>query len=163
MPYHSHLNNVCSIADLTDGTSCYDSYTHACASQTICWEERFSSWAMLLNGMHQCIQHCTAGNGCLCKKDQVTAENVFSDWRPRLALGVHAHHGLIFMSGIGAHVKKTVSRRKDFRPHTSDSAPIRGALRNDSRPCEERHRGEESEETQWKKDERMILGAFEGI
>ena len=45
-----------------------------------------------------------------------------------------AHHGLIFISGMGAHVKKTVSSKKDFRPHTSDNAPIRGALRNDNRP-----------------------------
>lgn len=44
------------------------------------------------------------------------------------------HHGLIFISGMGAHVKKTVSSRKDLRPHTSDSAPIRGALRKDNRP-----------------------------
>ena len=55
-------------------------------------------------------------------------------------------------------MKKTVSSRKDFRPHTSDSAPIRGALRNDSSPCEERHRGDESEKTRWKKEERRILG-----
>lgn len=44
------------------------------------------------------------------------------------------YHGLIFISGMGAHVKKTVSSKKDFRPHTSDSAPISGALRNDNRP-----------------------------
>lgn len=44
------------------------------------------------------------------------------------------HQGLIFMRGMGAHVKKTVSSRKDLRPHTSDSAPISGALRKDSRP-----------------------------
>ena len=60
------------------------------------------------------------------------------------------------MSGMGVHVKKTVSSRKDFRPHTSDSAPIRGALRNDNSPCEERHRGEESEEgTQLKRKGRV--------
>lgn len=47
---------------------------------------------------------------------------------------IWAHHGLIFISGMGAHVKKTVSSRKDLRPHTSDRAPISGALRNDSRP-----------------------------
>lgn len=46
-----------------------------------------------------------------------------------------AHHGLIFISGMGAHVKKTVSSRKDLRPQTSDKAPMRGALRNDSKPC----------------------------
>lgn len=47
---------------------------------------------------------------------------------------IWTHHGLIFISGMGAHVKKTVSSRKDLRPHTSDRAPISGALRNDSRP-----------------------------
>lgn len=35
---------------------------------------------------------------------------------------------------MGAQVKKTVSSRKDLRPHTSDNAPISGALRNDNRP-----------------------------
>lgn len=49
------------------------------------------------------------------------------------------NHGLIFIKGIGAHVKNTVSKRKDFLPHTSDRAPIRGALRNDSRPCQQKH------------------------
>lgn len=44
------------------------------------------------------------------------------------------NHGLIFMRGMGAHVKNTVSSKKDFRPHTSDKAPINGALRKDSRP-----------------------------
>jgi hypothetical protein len=42
--------------------------------------------------------------------------------------------GLSFISGIGAHVKETVSRRKGFLPHTSDKAPISGALRNDKIP-----------------------------
>lgn len=46
-----------------------------------------------------------------------------------------AYHGLIFMRGMGAQVKNTVSSRKDFRPHTSDRAPINGALRKDNRPC----------------------------
>ena len=46
----------------------------------------------------------------------------------------HTHHGLILIRGMGAHVKKTVKRRKDFLPHTSDMAPIRGADRNDRRP-----------------------------
>lgn len=45
-----------------------------------------------------------------------------------------SHHGLIFISGMGAHVKKTVSSKKDLRPQTSDNAPIRGALRKDNRP-----------------------------
>lgn len=52
------------------------------------------------------------------------------------------HHGLIFISGMGAHVKKTVSSKKDLRPHTSDNAPIRGALRNDNRPWEGEREGE---------------------
>lgn len=38
------------------------------------------------------------------------------------------------MKGMGAQVKKTVMRRKDFLPQMSDSAPIRGADRNDRRP-----------------------------
>lgn len=44
------------------------------------------------------------------------------------------NHGLIFISGIGAQVKNTVSSKKDFLPHTSDRAPMSGALRNDSKP-----------------------------
>lgn len=44
------------------------------------------------------------------------------------------NHGLIFISGIGAQVKNTVSSKKDFRPHTSDRAPMSGALRNDNKP-----------------------------
>lgn len=55
-----------------------------------------------------------------------------------------AYHGLIFNKGIGAHVKNTVSKRNDFLPHTSDRAPIRGALKNDSRPCEQKHAVNES-------------------
>lgn len=51
-----------------------------------------------------------------------------------LSVRFFTHHGLIFMRGMGAHVKKTVSSKKDLRPQTSDSAPIRGALRNDNRP-----------------------------
>lgn len=47
---------------------------------------------------------------------------------------LRSYHGLIFISGMGAHVKKTVSSKKDLRPQTSDNAPIRGALRNDNRP-----------------------------
>lgn len=41
---------------------------------------------------------------------------------------------LIVISGIGAHVKKTVIRRKNFLPQTSESAPINGALKNDKIP-----------------------------
>lgn len=44
------------------------------------------------------------------------------------------HHGLILISGIGKQVKKTVPRRKGFLPHTSDRAPMSGALRKESRP-----------------------------
>lgn len=44
------------------------------------------------------------------------------------------YHGLNLSIGIGRHVKNTVSSRNDFLPQTSDNAPIRGALRNDSRP-----------------------------
>ena len=36
--------------------------------------------------------------------------------------------------GMGAQVKNTVTRRNDFRPHTSDRAPINGAERNDRMP-----------------------------
>lgn len=45
-----------------------------------------------------------------------------------------SYQGLILMKGMGAQVKKTVMRRKDFLPQMSDSAPIRGADRNDRKP-----------------------------
>lgn len=35
---------------------------------------------------------------------------------------------------MGTHVKNTVMRRKNFRPQTSESAPIIGALMNDKMP-----------------------------
>lgn len=35
---------------------------------------------------------------------------------------------------MGAHVKNTVTSRKNLRPHTSDSAPMSGALRKDRMP-----------------------------
>lgn len=38
------------------------------------------------------------------------------------------------MSGIGAHVKNTVTRRKNFLPHTSERAPIRGADKKEKIP-----------------------------
>ena len=38
-------------------------------------------------------------------------------------------------TGMGAQVKKTVRRRKDFLPQASDSAPISGAHRKDKMPC----------------------------
>lgn len=41
---------------------------------------------------------------------------------------------MIDIRGIGAQVKNTVISRKNFLPHTSDSAPISGALRKDSMP-----------------------------
>ena len=44
------------------------------------------------------------------------------------------HQLLIFMSGMGAHVKKTVINRKNFLPQMSDRAPISGAERKESRP-----------------------------
>lgn len=47
------------------------------------------------------------------------------------------YHGLILISGIGIHVKKTVKRRKDLRPQTSDRAPTSGALKKESIPCTE--------------------------
>lgn len=53
---------------------------------------------------------------------------------PLIEIMAKNHHELMVMSGIGAHVKNTVIRRKNFRPHTSDSAPINGALRNDRMP-----------------------------
>lgn len=43
--------------------------------------------------------------------------------------------GLIFISGIGAHVNETVIRRNGFLPSVSDIAPTRGALKKDSNPC----------------------------
>lgn len=46
----------------------------------------------------------------------------------------YTYHELIDMSGIGAHVKKTVIKRKNLRPQTSDKAPTSGALRNDRMP-----------------------------
>ena len=45
------------------------------------------------------------------------------------------YHGLNLRSGIGIQVKKTVTRRKDLRPQTSDKAPINGAQRKDKIPC----------------------------
>lgn len=47
---------------------------------------------------------------------------------------LESYQGLSLIRGIGAQVKKTVTKRKDRLPHTSDNAPIRGADMNDSRP-----------------------------
>ena len=55
---------------------------------------------------------------------------------PDMEIVAKYHMGENFISGIGAHVNVTVSKRNGFRPHTSDRAPIRGALRNDNIPCE---------------------------
>lgn len=55
------------------------------------------------------------------------------------------HQGLILMKGMGAQVKKTVMRRNDFLPQMSDSAPIRGADRNDRKPWAEGERESASE------------------
>lgn len=49
-------------------------------------------------------------------------------------LSMMCYQGLSRISGMGAHVKKTVTKRKERLPHTSDRAPIRGADMNDSRP-----------------------------
>lgn len=72
-------------------------------------------------------------NKSVCKKNILTFAAVIflsSDKMSELC----SYHGLIFISGMGAHVKKTVSSKKDLRPQTSDNAPIRGALKNDNRP-----------------------------
>lgn len=52
----------------------------------------------------------------------------------------NTYHVLIFMNGMGRHVKNTVMNRKNLRPHRSDKAPIRGALRKDNKPCQGRER-----------------------
>ena len=38
-------------------------------------------------------------------------------------------------------VKNTVTRRKDLRPHTSERAPMSGALKNDKIPCKKKRKG----------------------
>ena len=53
---------------------------------------------------------------------------------PEIEIMAKYHQLLIFMSGMGAHVKKTVINRKNFLPQMSDKAPIRGAERKESRP-----------------------------
>ena len=47
---------------------------------------------------------------------------------------IYTYRGLNNINGIGKHVKNTVSRRKNFRPHKSDRPPINGALRKDKNP-----------------------------
>ncbi len=51
-----------------------------------------------------------------------------------------SYQWLIDIKGIGAHVKNTVTSRKNLRPHTSDNAPIRGALRKDNIPYKTKER-----------------------
>ena len=53
---------------------------------------------------------------------------------PEIEIIAKYHQVLICMRGIGAQVKKTVRIRNNFRPHTSDKAPINGALRKDKKP-----------------------------
>lgn len=48
--------------------------------------------------------------------------------------GSRFYHGLSLIRGMGAQVKNTVTNRNDRLPHTSDRAPINGALINDNRP-----------------------------
>lgn len=38
------------------------------------------------------------------------------------------------IKGIGIQVKNTVNNKNNFRPQTSDKAPIKGALKNDRIP-----------------------------
>ena len=65
------------------------------------------------------------------------------------ALTVMPYQGLSLISGMGAHVKKTVTRRKERLPHTSERAPIRGADMNDSRPWTRRGIGLASAALAW--------------
>ena len=44
------------------------------------------------------------------------------------------HQLLTIMRGMGAQVKKTVTRRKNLRPQMSERAPISGAERKERRP-----------------------------
>lgn len=46
----------------------------------------------------------------------------------------NTYHAFIVIRGIGKHVKNTVINKKNFLPHTSDRAPISGALKNDRIP-----------------------------
>jgi hypothetical protein len=60
--------------------------------------------------------------------------------RPLMLIMAKYHIGLMRMSGMGKHVKKTVMRRKILRPNTSDKAPMRGALKNDKIPLKKNTR-----------------------
>lgn len=52
------------------------------------------------------------------------------------------YQALTVNRGMGAQVKKTVMSRKNFRPQTSESAPISGALKKDNKPCKEKEENE---------------------
>lgn len=60
--------------------------------------------------------------------------HVITEFITCLSKSSEYYQGLSLISGMGAQVKKTVTKRKDRLPHTSDRAPIRGADMNDSRP-----------------------------
>lgn len=62
-----------------------------------------------------------------------TTENVTAK-TPLIEIIAKNHHVFIVISGMGAQVKNTVISRKNFRPHISERAPIRGALRNENIP-----------------------------
>lgn len=62
-----------------------------------------------------------------------TTENVTANM-PLIEIIAKNHHVFIVISGIGAHVKNTVMSKKNFLPHMSERAPMRGALRNDKMP-----------------------------
>ena len=53
---------------------------------------------------------------------------------PEMEIMAKYHHGLIFMKGMGAQVKKTVTSRKNLRPQMSERAPTRGAERKERKP-----------------------------
>ena len=53
---------------------------------------------------------------------------------PEMEIMAKYHHGLIFMKGMGAQVKNTVTRRKNLRPQMSERAPTRGAERKERKP-----------------------------
>lgn len=62
-----------------------------------------------------------------------TTENVTAK-TPDIEIIAKYHHVLSCIKGMGAQVKNTVNIRNNFLPHTSDKAPINGALRKDKRP-----------------------------
>ena len=53
---------------------------------------------------------------------------------PDIEIMAKYHQVFICMSGMGAHVKNTVKIKNNFLPHTSDNAPINGALKKDRSP-----------------------------